>query len=148
MISVCCLPQYRNRPHYAYVCSLRSCVRLCATLRTAARQAPLSTELSRQEHWSGLPRPPPGDLPDSGTEPTSQVSPALAGGLLTTKPPGKPQLHYTPLNIDIWGLTPGSPIFAHLNLIISTFSLCFFLQLFLTQYLSILLLPFQFSSPG
>ena len=69
MISVCCLPQYRNRPHYAYVCSLRSCVRLCATLRTAARQAPLSTELSRQEYWSGLPFPSPADLPGPGIEP-------------------------------------------------------------------------------
>ena len=102
--------------------------------------------LSRQEHWSGQPLP-PGDLPDSGIEPTSQVSPALAGRFFTTKPPGKPQFHYVPLNIDIWGLTLWSPIFAHLNLIISTFSLCFFLQLFLTQYLSILLLPFQFSNP-
>ena len=123
-------------------------VRLFATLWTVACQAVLSMGFSRQERWSGLPFPSPRDLPDPGTEPKSPAPPALAGGLLTTKPPGKPQLHYTPLNIDIWGLTPGSPIFAHLNLIISTFSLCFFLQLFLTQYLSILLLPFQFSSPG
>ena len=38
----------------------------------------------RQEYWSGLPFPPPGDLPDPGIEPTSSVSPALAGGFLTT----------------------------------------------------------------
>ena len=40
----------------------------------------------RQEYWSGLPFPPPRDLPNPATEPTS---PALAGGVLTTEPPGK-----------------------------------------------------------
>jgi len=47
-----------------------------ATLWTAAHQAPLSMGFSRQEYWSGLPRPPPGDLPDPGIElesPASQV---------------------------------------------------------------------------
>ena len=42
-------------------------------------QAPLSIGFSRQESWSGLPFPPPGDLPDPGVEPTPLVSPALAG---------------------------------------------------------------------
>ena len=41
----------------------------------------------RQEYWSGLPFPPPGDLPDPGIEP---MSPALTGGFFTTEPPGKP----------------------------------------------------------
>ena len=50
----------------------------------AARQAPLSVGLSRQEYWSGLPCPPPGDLPDPGIQPESLVSPALTGGLFTT----------------------------------------------------------------
>ena len=45
---------------------LLSCVRLFATLGTVAHQAPLSMEFSRQEYWSGLPFPPPGDLPDPG----------------------------------------------------------------------------------
>ena len=49
-----------------------------------ACQAPLSMELSRQEYCNGLPSPPPGDLPDPGIEPTSPVSPALAGGFFTT----------------------------------------------------------------
>ena len=40
-------------------------------------------ELSQQEYWSGLPFPPPGDLPDPGIEPTSPASPALAGGFST-----------------------------------------------------------------
>ena len=42
---------------------------------------------SRQEYWSGLPFPPPGDLPDSGVKP---VPPALAGAFFTAEPPGKP----------------------------------------------------------
>ena len=54
-------------------------------LRTVALQAPLSMGFSRQEDWSGLPCPPPGDLPDPGMEP---ASPALAGGSFTTEPPG------------------------------------------------------------
>jgi len=41
-------------------------------------------EFSRQEYWSGMPFPLPGDLPDSRIEPASFVSPALAGGFFTT----------------------------------------------------------------
>ena len=57
---------------------------------TVALQAPLSMGFFRQEHWSGLPFPSPGDLPDPGVEPASPVAPALAGRFLTTEPPGKP----------------------------------------------------------
>ena len=46
-------------------------IQLIATLWTAACQAPLSIEFSRQEYWSGLPFPPPGDLSDPGIEPAS-----------------------------------------------------------------------------
>ena len=56
---------------------------------TIAGQGPLSVELSRQEYWSGLPFPPPGDLSDPGIEPASPVSPTLAGRFFTTEPPGK-----------------------------------------------------------
>ena len=56
---------------------------------TIARQAPLSMEFSRQEYWSGLPFPPPGDLPDPGIKPASHMAPALAGVFFTVKPPGK-----------------------------------------------------------
>ena len=59
-------------------------MQLLETLRTVAHQAPLSMGFSRQEHWSGLPCPPPRDLPNSGTEPASPASPALAGGFFTT----------------------------------------------------------------
>ena len=48
-------------------------------------------EFSRQEHWSGLPFPIPGDLPDPGIELVSPASPALAGRFFTTEPPGKPE---------------------------------------------------------
>ena len=59
-----------------------------------AHQAPLSMGIPSQEFWSGLLLPSPGDLPDAGTEPTSLASPALAGGLFATEPPGKPtELH-------------------------------------------------------
>ena len=49
-------------------------VRLCVTPQTAAHQAPPSLGFSRQEYWSGLPFPPPGDLPDPSIEPVSHVS--------------------------------------------------------------------------
>ena len=47
-------------------------------------------EFPRQEYWSELPFPTPGALPDPGIEPTSPVSPALAGGLFITESLGKP----------------------------------------------------------
>ena len=59
-------------------------VRLFETLWTIAHHAPLSMGFSRQEYCSGLPCPPPGDLPDPGIEPVSPTSPALAGGFFTT----------------------------------------------------------------
>ena len=62
-------------------------VRLSVTPWTVACQAPLTMGFSRQKYWRGLPFPPPGDLPNSGTE-----SPVLAGGFLTTEPPEKPQV--------------------------------------------------------
>ena len=59
-------------------------VQLFTILWTVVCQAPLSMEFSRQEYWSGLPFPFPGDLPELGIELTSLVSPALAGGFFTT----------------------------------------------------------------
>ena len=56
------------------------------TLWTVACQDPLFMGFFRQEYWRGLPFPSPGDLTHPGIEP---ASPALAGGLLTTEPPGK-----------------------------------------------------------
>ena len=50
---------------------------------TVAHEAALSMGFSRQEYWSGLPLPTPGDLPDPGIEPASLAPPALAGGFFT-----------------------------------------------------------------
>ena len=67
-------------------------VQLFATPWTGTHQVPLSMKFSSLELWSGLPFPPPGNLPDPVMEPASPVSPALAGGSFTTEPPGKPRL--------------------------------------------------------
>ena len=61
-------------------------VRLFVTLWTVALQAPPSMGFSRQEYWSGLPSPSPGDLPDPGIEPRS---PTLQADALPSEPPGK-----------------------------------------------------------
>ena len=58
-----------------------------ATPWIVAQKTPLPMGFPRHEYWSGLPFPPPGDLPDPGTEP---ASPALGGGFFTAEPPGKP----------------------------------------------------------
>ena len=71
----------------ACVLSHFRCVQLYATLSTVARQAPLSMWFSRQEYWSRLPCPSPGDLPDPGFEPRS---PALQADSLPSEPLGKP----------------------------------------------------------
>jgi len=62
---------------------------------TVALQAPLSVGFSWQEYWSGLSFPPPRDLPDSGIEPESPATSALAGRFFTTEPPGKPNRYNT-----------------------------------------------------
>ena len=64
--------------------SLFSRVQLCVTPLTVACQAPLFMGFFRQEYWSGLPYPPPGDLPDPGIKPMSLMSPALVGGFFIT----------------------------------------------------------------
>ena len=62
---------------------LLSHVRLFAIPWTVVYQASLSMGFSRQEYWNGLPLPSPGDLPDPGIEPSSLMSPALAGRFFT-----------------------------------------------------------------
>ena len=74
-------------------CSVaQSCLNLCNP-RTIAHQAPpgaLPVGFPRQAYLNGQPFPPPGDLPDTGVEPVSLRSPALAGRSFTAEPPGKP----------------------------------------------------------
>ena len=60
------------------------------TLGTVACHTPLSMGFFRQQYWSGLPCPPPGDLPDPGIEPESPMFPALVGSSLPLAPLGKP----------------------------------------------------------
>ena len=70
----------------------RACVCVCVCVCLVAQSCPtlsapwtpLSMEFSREEYWTELPFPALGDLPDSGIEPISLASPALAGGFLTT----------------------------------------------------------------
>ena len=73
--------------NYVCVCVCAPVVSDSVTPWTISCQAPLSMEFYRQECWSGLSFPPPGDLPNPGIKP---VSPVLAGVFFTTEPPGKP----------------------------------------------------------
>ena len=65
---------------------------------TEARQAPLTMGFPSQKYWTGFPFPSPGDLPNPGIKPES---PALAGGFLTTEPPGKPKFAISILTSEI-----------------------------------------------
>ena len=66
-----------------------------------ACQAPPSMGFSRQEYWSGLPFPPPGDIPNPGIELSFPGSLALADGLFTTESPGKPILLVSSLHVAL-----------------------------------------------
>ena len=91
-----CLPALGLRPPFCIlkpkpldywdVCwvQLLSCIWFFRIPRSVAHQTPLSMGFVWQEYWSGLPFPPPGDLPHPGVDPESLVSPALAGGFFTT----------------------------------------------------------------
>ena len=83
----------------ACMLSCFSHVQLFATPWTVALQAPLSG----QEYWSGLPCPPPGDLPNPGIEPMSSVSPALQADSLPLSHHWKPNTYYIPILISrVW----------------------------------------------
>ena len=96
LCSSCCfyLPELRGLTKVVYVsalCCVLSHVWLSVTPWTVAHQAPLSMGFSRQEYWSGVPYPTPGDLPDPGI---NTASLALASEFFTAVPPGKPP-YYT-----------------------------------------------------
>ena len=93
------IPGQKTRS-YVCVCA-RTCVHTCVHVHSVTQscptfcdpmacshQAPLSMEFARQEYWSGLPFPPPGDLPDPGIKP---VSPALQADSLLSEPQGSPR---------------------------------------------------------
>ena len=71
------------------VCSVSQLCRVFVTSWMVTCQAPVSVGFPRQEYWSELPFPSPGDLPNPGIDPTSLASP-LAGGFFIPEPPGKP----------------------------------------------------------
>ena len=77
------------------------------TLWTAACQAPLSVGFSGQEYWSGLPFPPQRDLPDSGMEPSSPMSPASQADSSPAEPSGKPAASYRGLLAEPLGTVQG-----------------------------------------
>ena len=77
-------------PYDKCVCVLNH-VELCGPW-SEAHHTPLSLGFSRQDYWSSLPFPSPGNLPTPETEPVSPASPALEGGFFTTEPPGKPPM--------------------------------------------------------
>ena len=84
------------------VLSLFSHVQLFATLWTVAHQTPLSMGFSRQEDWSGLPCPPPGDLPNPGMELMSPAAPDLQADSLLKSHWGSPMLlHLAVNNINV-----------------------------------------------
>ena len=73
---------------------LQSCLLLCDPMNCSP-QAPLSMGSPRQEYWTGLSFPSPGDLPDPGTEPTCPVSPVLQAVCLPLSHWGSPQNNHT-----------------------------------------------------
>ena len=79
-----------------------SSVQLFVALWTTACQVSLSMGFPRQEYWSGLSFPSPGDLPNPGTETASLMSPALAGGSFTTAPPGKQHWRIDAFELWCW----------------------------------------------
>ena len=90
-------------------CSVALVVSNSVTPWSAACQAPLSLRFSRQEYWSGLPRPPPENLLDPGIEPVFPVSPALPGRFFTTSTRlGSPTLVQRPsCSLTFWNALPG-----------------------------------------
>ena len=93
------ITSFRSIRILAYMPSYFSRVQLCANLWTVAYQSSLSMGFFRQENWSGLPFPPPGNVSNPGIEPVSFMSPALAGRFFTTS--------------DTWEVTFGYSLTCH-----------------------------------
>ena len=97
LFSVSCVIFQKEFSFLPCVLSRCSHVQLFLTLWSIAHQAPLAMGFSKQEYWSGLPFSPPEALPNPGIEPTSLVSPALAGRFFIIVPPGK---LFSPLTVS------------------------------------------------
>ena len=96
------LPTYSSSHTGPVFACMLNCIQLFATPLMVAHQDPVMG-FSRQEYWSGLPCPSPGDLPDPGIE---AASPTLAGAFFTTELPGKPLALCTDLQLCL-ALLPG-----------------------------------------
>ena len=99
------------------MCLSLSHVQLFVTPWTVTREPPLSMGFARQEYWSGLLFPSPGDLPGPGIEPVYPASPALAGGFFTTAPLVKPfytmpfrKIYYSPTYMSTFIAVPAFPL--------------------------------------
>ena len=88
VVSLPLVPPGKPQRESQCVCGLLSHVQLLSVPWTAALQAPLSVGIFQQKYWSGLPCPPPRDLPSVGSKPGS---PAMQADSLPSKPPGKPK---------------------------------------------------------
>ena len=80
-----------------------------ATPWTVAHQTPLSVGFSRQECWSGLPCPPPGDLPDPGIKAVSPSTPALQVDSLPLSHEGSPAMEYSVSSVQFSSVTQSCP---------------------------------------
>ena len=102
--------KWDTRLHIVCVLSHFSHVGFLATPWTVAYQTSLSMGFSRQEYWSGLPFPPPGDLPNPGIKPASLSSPILAGRFFTTSTTWESESHsvmsysVTPVGCTVHGI--------------------------------------------
>ena len=101
-----------------HACSVSSVMSDSLLLWTVAHQAPLSMAFSRQEYWSGLPHPSPGDLPNPGIEPEPPMSPALQADSLPLSH-GESPLDFIYDIWDIWFFSwktiDNYPYFSHLK---------------------------------
>ena len=94
---------------------LLSCVQFFVTPWTVVCQAPLSVKFFKQEYWSGLPFPPPGNPPKPGIETSSPMSSGLAGGFFITAPPGKPKYLLIFTEIPFFSSTYLTGLFFHVR---------------------------------
>ena len=100
-IKTLCVCRGRGGGVGEYVCPTLCCIELFVTSWTVAQQAPLSMGFPKQEYWSGLPLPSPGDLPHPGSNPRLLCLLHWQAGSLPQAPPGKPYPQHLALSINI-----------------------------------------------
>ena len=106
-----------------HACSAASVMSDSVTLWMIAHQALLSMGFSRQEHWSGLPCPSPGDLPDPGIEPISLISSTFGGGSFS------PRATWEAKSVSVPEFKPLQPMVGTDSLSLMTSLACYLLSL-------------------